>query len=141
MPNGWTVEVALGAITEEFEATVRHLDDDGTGLRVPFHGDFAGARQLPSLGSRIRWWARELRYALDRSESERASLRSEVARLRAALEWFADEGHYSDTYRRCAGYVDVHGLGVARRALLGLGDDDEYEDAWVARAALDAKEG
>lgn len=40
-----------------------------------------------------------------------------VARLRAALEWFADEGHYTGTYRQGAGYVDAVGLTRAREAL------------------------
>jgi len=41
----------------------------------------------------------------------------ELVRLRTELEWFADEGHYSTTYRRGAGFVDACGLTQARRAL------------------------
>ena len=61
---------ALAAITEEFESTVRHCDNDGKGMHVPFHGDFAGAKQMPSIANRIRWWARFLRAALDAKEGE-----------------------------------------------------------------------
>ena len=57
---------ALGAIAEEFESTVRHIDSKGKGgQQVPFHGDFASACQLPSFCSRARWWNEFLRAALD----------------------------------------------------------------------------
>lgn len=59
-------------------------------------------------------------------------LKPEIAKLRAALEWFADEGHYTDTYRRGAGFVDAMGLTKARAALLGMDPDDadRVEQAW-----------
>lgn len=37
--------------------------------------------------------------------------------MREALLWFADEGHYGDTYRHGAGFVDAVGLTKAREAL------------------------
>lgn len=92
MGNDWTTEVALTAITEEFESTVRHLDDDGTGLRVPFHGDFAGAKQHPGIGSRIRWWARELRCAVDHNESELTIARTALATAERERDEAADCG-------------------------------------------------
>lgn len=47
-------------------------------------------------------------------------LKTENERLREALEWFADEGHYEGTYRRGAGFVDAVGLYRAREALKGM---------------------
>jgi hypothetical protein len=61
--------------------------------------------------------------------------KSEITSLRSALEWFADEGHYTDTYRRGAGFVDALGETKARAALLGMSDDDAdaVVDAWSTR--------
>lgn len=47
----------------------------------------------------------------------RAESLTDVAAMRKALLWFADEGHYEATYRHGAGFVDACGLGKARRAL------------------------
>ena len=55
-------------------------------------------------------------------ERERDEARAEVERLRAELAWFADEGHYSGTYRQGAGYVDAVGLSRARAALAAYRD-------------------
>lgn len=44
-------------------------------------------------------------------------LKTENEKLRETLEWFADEGHYEDTYRHGAGFVDAVGLEYARAAL------------------------
>lgn len=50
-------------------------------------------------------------------ERVRAEQAADIQRLRDALLWFADEGHYTGTYRHGAGFVDAVGLGVAREAL------------------------
>jgi hypothetical protein len=59
----------------------------------------------------------------------------ELARLRAALEWFADAGHYQGTYQHGAGFVDALGLSRARAALLGLSPEDgeAVAAAWAER--------
>lgn len=54
----------LSAICSEFEGAVAHADwraAGSPGMSVPFTGDFASATQLPSVVSRMRWWAREMR--------------------------------------------------------------------------------
>src|SRR5678815_3729616 len=48
------------------------------------------------------------------------ALRAERDELAAALGWFADEGHYTDTYRLGAGFVDALGLELARDALANV---------------------
>lgn len=55
---------ALESITDELERTVAEADRPKGGMSVPFHGDFAGALRVPSMLSRVRWWARELRASL-----------------------------------------------------------------------------
>lgn len=55
----------LAAIHGEFAAAVRAYDDDGTGMRVPYHGDFQPTAMAPSIRSRIRWWERRMRSVLD----------------------------------------------------------------------------
>lgn len=63
---------------------------------------------------------------------------AQIAALTAALEWFADEGHYTGSYRPTAGFVDACGLWRARAALVGIdpdaGPEDLVEKAWAARA-------
>lgn len=57
----------LESIADEFERTIAHADwkaAGSKGMSVPFHGDFASAVQLPSVISRMRWWAREFKTAL-----------------------------------------------------------------------------
>lgn len=58
----------LAAFAENFATTVEaasaHAENDGTGMQVPFHGDFAGAKRLPSLLQSLRWWARAAREAM-----------------------------------------------------------------------------
>lgn len=54
----------LLALCSEFECAVAHADwraAGSPGMSVPFIGDFASATQLPSVVSRMRWWAREMR--------------------------------------------------------------------------------
>ena len=54
----------LEGICGEFEGTIRHADwvaAGSKGMSVPFHGDFASLAHLPSIISRMRWWAREMR--------------------------------------------------------------------------------
>lgn len=54
----------LSAICSELEGAVAHADRRAAGspgMSVPFTGDFASATQLPSVVSRMRWWAREMR--------------------------------------------------------------------------------
>lgn len=54
----------LEGICGEFERTIRHADwvaAGSKGMSVPFHGDFANVAHLPSIISRMRWWAREMR--------------------------------------------------------------------------------
>jgi len=56
------------ALLGEFDRAVAHRDWINAGrhgMSVPFHGDFTGAIQHPGLMGRIRWWARQLRAALD----------------------------------------------------------------------------
>lgn len=60
------------ALADEFDKAVAHAEwraAGSKGMRVPFHGDFAAATQLPSLVGRMRWWAREMRKALDASRT------------------------------------------------------------------------
>ena len=54
----------LEGICGEFEGTIKHADwvaAGSKGMSVPFHGDFASVAHLPSVISRMRWWAREMR--------------------------------------------------------------------------------
>lgn len=54
----------LEGICGQFEGTIRHADwvaAGSKGMSVPFHGDFASVAHLPSIISRMRWWAREMR--------------------------------------------------------------------------------
>jgi hypothetical protein len=60
-------------------------------------------------------------------DHELAALRARAERLEAALrvamealEWFADEGHYTGTYRHGAGFVDAVGLTKAEEVLAGV---------------------
>jgi hypothetical protein len=55
------------ALCGEFEGAVREAEyrQNPRGMHVSFHGEFASAIQLPSFVARARWWARELRQALD----------------------------------------------------------------------------
>lgn len=58
----------LEAICEEFEATISHADwvrGGSRGMSLTFTGDFANVVQLPSVISRMRWWAREFRAVLN----------------------------------------------------------------------------
>lgn len=55
------------------EAAVAHSEwmaGPRTGMRVPFHGDFASAYQIPSVISRLRWWAREFRASVAKIDAE-----------------------------------------------------------------------
>jgi hypothetical protein len=55
-------------LAQEFEGAVREAEFVAGGRKgqiVPVHGDFAGAARMPGLVGRMRWWARELRAALD----------------------------------------------------------------------------
>ena len=54
----------LEGICGEFERTIKHAEwvaAGSKGMSVPFHGDFASVAHLPSIISRMRWWAREMR--------------------------------------------------------------------------------
>lgn len=62
---------------------------------------------------------RKARRLLQEARGEVDRLTAELARLRAGLEWFADEGHYTATYRQGAGYADVFGARFARELLAG----------------------
>ena len=46
---------------DEVDRFGRHLRNTG-GMRVPYHGDFAGCS--PSTLARMEWWAREFRARL-----------------------------------------------------------------------------
>jgi hypothetical protein len=50
----------LEGICSQFEGAVAHAAGS-KGMHVPFTGDFASAVQLPSVVSRMRWWAKEIR--------------------------------------------------------------------------------
>ena len=56
---------ALESITVEFEHAVAVADAPRGGQSCSPTGDFVAALRLPSFVSRARWWARELRAALD----------------------------------------------------------------------------
>jgi hypothetical protein len=55
----------LESIASEFERTVAEADRPRGGQHVAPGGDFVAALRLPSFVGRARWWARELRAALD----------------------------------------------------------------------------
>lgn len=46
------------------DAAIAHAENPGTGMQVPFHGDFAQAKGSPSLLRNLRWWARAAREVL-----------------------------------------------------------------------------
>lgn len=48
------------------DAAIAHAENDGKGMQVPFHGDFAQAKASPSLVRNLRWWARAARDAVGR---------------------------------------------------------------------------
>lgn len=50
---------ALDYLEQEIEARAADLASPKTGMRVPFHGDFAAAP--PSVISRLRWHLRNIR--------------------------------------------------------------------------------
>ena len=58
----------LAAFAENFATTVEaasaHAENDGKGMQVPFHGDFAGAKRFPSVLQSLCWWARAARDAM-----------------------------------------------------------------------------
>lgn len=58
------IKECLEAISREFEITIHESENKGTGMQVPFHGDFAGALRVPSIIGRMRWWVREFNQAL-----------------------------------------------------------------------------
>jgi hypothetical protein len=80
------------ALCGEFEGAVREAEyrQNPRGMHVSFHGEFASAIQLPSFVARARWWARELRQALDVPPAAPPAL-TELREL--AKRW---EGHASD---------------------------------------------
>lgn len=95
MPRSWTEHEALVAITDVLEAHVREADRRGGGMSVPFHGDFASALRLPSVVGRFRWWARELRAALDSPRPEPARSDTDVATespVADAIDQWCDDG-------------------------------------------------
>jgi len=60
------MRVWLDAIRYEFERTVQHAETrSGGGMQVPFFGDFASVAFLPSVISRMKWWADRFQEALD----------------------------------------------------------------------------
>ena len=60
------IRAVLTALTEEFQATIRHHDNRGKGgQQVTFTGDFASVG--PGTLSRMRWWLREMQAALGES--------------------------------------------------------------------------
>lgn len=56
------LKAVVVGLAEEMEAAIRERERPKGGQSVPFHGDFAQAP--PSMVSRLRWWAREMREAL-----------------------------------------------------------------------------
>ncbi len=57
----------LAGICSLFEGVVAYADGS-KGMHVPFTGDFASAAQIPSVVSRMRWWAREIRSVIGEDE-------------------------------------------------------------------------
>jgi hypothetical protein len=67
------MRVWLEAICTEFERTVKHSETRGVGgMQVPFFGDFASVALLPSIISRMKWWADRFREALDVGDDDGA---------------------------------------------------------------------
>lgn len=59
---------ALTYITENFEAVVEESARLKGGMSVPFHNDFMVALRHPSMLSRLRWWATQMRAVLNGRE-------------------------------------------------------------------------
>jgi hypothetical protein len=57
----------LAGICSLFEGVVAYADGS-KGMHVPFTGDFASAAQIPSVVSRMRWWAQEIRSVIGEDE-------------------------------------------------------------------------
>jgi hypothetical protein len=55
---------AVDGFVQEVESAERHFERPRGGMQVPFFGDFVGAERIPSLRSRLAWWARHLKAAL-----------------------------------------------------------------------------
>lgn len=70
------------------EAAVAHSEwmaGPRTGMQVPFHGDFASAHQIPSVISRLRWWAREFRASITKVEADMEKVPSPTHRTAGAM--------------------------------------------------------
>jgi hypothetical protein len=59
------LRAVVDAFAGEVEAAERHFERPRGGMQVPFHGDFSSVEQLPGVRSRLRWWARRMRSALE----------------------------------------------------------------------------
>lgn len=53
------------AFAETVDAAEAHAANDGNGMQVPFHGDFAQVKKSPALLKQLQWWARFARAAAD----------------------------------------------------------------------------
>ncbi len=105
----WSERQALEAITEEFEKHVRELDNRESGrkgMQVTFTGDFISALQLPSFNSRLRWWAKQLREALDGKPDDKDHSDCFLPQTKVFIchPDCAGDGHY--LCRKCLRFID-----------------------------------
>lgn len=99
--------------------------------------DGQGYRKCPDCGAycdcfKVSHSSGDLEERAEDAESELWLVNQRIEHLEGALKWFADEGHYTGTYRLGAGYVDAVGLTHARAGLLGMDPDDAdaVEGTW-----------
>lgn len=59
------LERFVDGFAQTVDGAVRHAENDGTGMQVPYHGDFTMAKQSPSLLRELKWWRSAAREALD----------------------------------------------------------------------------
>lgn len=59
-----TLESFATGFVQAVDDATAHAENTGKGMQVPFHGDFAQAKQVPSILGRLKWWANAAREAL-----------------------------------------------------------------------------
>lgn len=78
----------IGFFVEAVDAAVAAANAPKTGMRVPFHGDFASA--VPSVLSRLQWWARDLHTATTMDAGRALLAELEALRAVAKAAWDAE---------------------------------------------------
>lgn len=58
------LRAALDGFASSVEAAERHFARPAGGMQVPYHDDWTGVDRMPSVRSRLGWWARRMRAAL-----------------------------------------------------------------------------